>query len=214
MSDDEIDVQKKTPPKARSKTATRTRTRKAQLIPPKRSSLTEQPREVSDAPQKRPARSPRKNPALKETAETSDRFPWLRLVPLEFALVIWLGVALGWRDVFAGEPLVHKISYEITLLAILTAVIAAYVFGNWFVRNKRKILLASFPALVAMYFFATPVSNLVLHGVMYMFGYSRCDAIEDDSFNWIRNPEWCVRGKDRAWVLEQARIASEAAAKK
>jgi hypothetical protein len=214
MSDDEIDVQKKTQPKARSKTAARTLTRKAQLIPPKRSPLAEQPREVSDAPQKRPARPPRKNAALKETSETSGWFSLLWLAPLQFAVLLWLAVAISWRNVFAGEPLVHKISYEITLLAILTAVIAAYVFGNWFVRNKRKILLASFPALVAMYFFATPVSNLVLHGVMYMFGYSRCDAIEDASFNWIRNPEWCVRGKDRAWVLEQARIASEAAAKK
>lgn len=26
--------------------------------------------------------------------------------------------------------------------------------------------------------------------------------------DWVKNPEWCVRGKTREWVKKQARLSS------
>lgn len=47
---------------------------------------------------------------------------------------------------------------------------------------------------------------LYLEGI----GYHQCNQLRGRPtmwFNdWVKNPEWCVRGKDRAWVLEQAQL--------
>jgi hypothetical protein len=44
-------------------------------------------------------------------------------------------------------------------------------------------------------------------------GYSECDQLQGKPSlwftDWVKNPTWCVKGKDRAWVFEQARNAAE-----
>lgn len=53
-----------------------------------------------------------------------------------------------------------------------------------------------------------PVLTLLQYHYMPKLGYSKCNELQGHPtmwFNdWIKNPEWCVRGKDRTWVLEQA----------
>ena len=44
-------------------------------------------------------------------------------------------------------------------------------------------------------------------------GYTQCDLLHGNPTiwftDWVKNPAWCVRGKDRSWVFEQARLARE-----
>lgn len=46
---------------------------------------------------------------------------------------------------------------------------------------------------------------------MPKLGYTRCNILENHPTiyftDWVNNPDWCVRGKSREWVKEQARLA-------
>ncbi|WP_280190302.1 hypothetical protein [Delftia sp. PS-11] len=52
---------------------------------------------------------------------------------------------------------------------------------------------------------------------MPKLGYTRCNILEGHPnmyfTDWVKNPDWCVRGKSREWVREQARLAKTAAEK-
>lgn len=45
---------------------------------------------------------------------------------------------------------------------------------------------------------------------MPRLGYTRCNILEGHPniyfSDWVKNPDWCVRGKSREWVNEQARL--------
>jgi hypothetical protein len=45
---------------------------------------------------------------------------------------------------------------------------------------------------------------------MPKLGYTRCNILEDHPTiyftDWVKNPDWCVRGKSREWVNEQAHL--------
>ncbi|WP_208908446.1 hypothetical protein [Paracidovorax avenae] len=53
-----------------------------------------------------------------------------------------------------------------------------------------------------------PMLTFLQYHYLPKLGYSKCNELQGHPtmwFNdWVKNPEWCVRGKDRAWVLEQA----------
>lgn len=46
---------------------------------------------------------------------------------------------------------------------------------------------------------------------MPKLGYTRCNILENHPTiyftDWVKNPAWCVRGKSREWVKEQAHLA-------
>ena len=54
-------------------------------------------------------------------------------------------------------------------------------------------------------------STLVQSHYMAKLGYTRCGLLQGNPTmwftDWVRNPDWCVRGKTREWVAEQARLA-------
>ena len=62
-------------------------------------------------------------------------------------------------------------------------------------------------ALVSL-IFITPLQ----YYAMPKLGYTRCNILEGHPTiyftDWVKKPEWCVRGKSREWVMEQARLAS------
>ncbi|MDA8455155.1 hypothetical protein M4R22_10300 [Acidovorax sp. GBBC 3334] len=53
-----------------------------------------------------------------------------------------------------------------------------------------------------------PIATFLQYRYMPPLGYSPCNILQGNpnkwSNDWVRNPQWCVRGKDRAWVEEQA----------
>ena len=56
-------------------------------------------------------------------------------------------------------------------------------------------------------------STLVQNQYMPQLGYTQCDLLQGGasmwSKTWIKNPDWCVQGKTREWVNEQAKLTSK-----
>ncbi|WP_139225718.1 hypothetical protein [Paracidovorax konjaci] len=55
-----------------------------------------------------------------------------------------------------------------------------------------------------------PAATLLQYLYMPQMGYSPCNILQGHpnkwSNDWVRNSQWCVRGKDRAWVKEQSEM--------
>lgn len=80
---------------------------------------------------------------------------------------------------------------------------------NWSgVELLVRLLNINIFAAAAFMVIGVPMLTLFQYHYMPKLGYSKCNELHGHPtmwFNdWIKNPEWCVRGKDRAWVLEQA----------
>ncbi|MFD1841366.1 hypothetical protein [Paracidovorax cattleyae] len=75
-----------------------------------------------------------------------------------------------------------------------------------------KLLNFGVFAAAAFMVIGMPLLTLVQYNYMPKLGYSKCNELRGHPtiwFNdWVKNPKWCVPGKDRAWVLEQARSDS------
>lgn len=69
-----------------------------------------------------------------------------------------------------------------------------------------SIYIGVFIALTCLIIFAP-----LQYYAMPKLGYVRCNILKDHPSiyftDWVRNPSWCVRGKSREWVMEQAQIA-------
>lgn len=69
------------------------------------------------------------------------------------------------------------------------------------------------PPLLFVVFLARPLQQ----HYMPKLGYSECGLLHGNPTlwftDWIKNPAWCVKGKDRDWVFEQAKLAEEKSAK-
>ena len=80
------------------------------------------------------------------------------------------------------------------------------------VRLLVRLLNISIFAAAAFVVIGVPTLKFLQFHYMPQFGYSKCYDLSGRPtmwFNdWVKNPEWCVRGKDRAWVLEQAQRPS------
>lgn len=59
------------------------------------------------------------------------------------------------------------------------------------------------------FFVITPLQ----YYAMPKLGYTRCNILEDHPTiyftDWIKNPDWCIRGKSREWVNEQTRLPND-----
>lgn len=71
-----------------------------------------------------------------------------------------------------------------------------------------RLLNINIFAAAAFMVIGVPMLTFLQYHYMPKLGYSKCNELQGHPtmwFNdWVKNPEWCVRGKDRAWVLEQA----------
>ncbi|WP_152034145.1 hypothetical protein [Paracidovorax avenae] len=109
-------------------------------------------------------------------------------------------VAVGYVLVMPVLPLMLVTSAVLVIKSIpYNGVILIYLI---------KILNCLVFASALFIIFIIPAATWYQYRYLESIGYSRCSEIQGRNtmwFNdWIRNPEWCVRGKDRAWVLEQA----------
>ena len=56
----------------------------------------------------------------------------------------------------------------------------------------------------------TVAISLLQNSYMVEWGYSSCKVLAGNnnrwSSVWVKNPDWCVKGKTREWVNEQARL--------
>ncbi len=117
--------------------------------------------------------------------------PTVRLMPL----ILLLG------------PLVILMCVEIFTLHILKAVPYHGIWLRRLISLTTTTVLAMFGFMVTVPF----VSPLVQNHYMPKLGYSKCLLLEGGRFSlwstdWVKNPDWCVKGKTREWVNEQAAL--------
>ena len=72
---------------------------------------------------------------------------------------------------------------------------------------ERAAVVTTILGLVVMAF-VTVAGRPIQSHFMPQYGYSRCSVLQGNPTvwfqDWVRNPEWCVKGKSREWVAEQA----------
>lgn len=73
----------------------------------------------------------------------------------------------------------------------------------------NAVVFASAIALVLIVTTATLIQN----HYMPKLGYTRCDLLQGNPTlwftDWVKNSDWCVKGRTREWVNEQARLAAQ-----
>jgi hypothetical protein len=104
-------------------------------------------------------------------------------------------------------PAVLLFSLTIAPLGVLRAI---PYHGIWSKRLESwmvNTLFIAFGLIVTVPF----VSPLVQNHYMPKLGYNKCLLLQGGGFSlsstdWVKNPDWCVKGKTREWVNEQAAL--------
>lgn len=75
----------------------------------------------------------------------------------------------------------------------------------------ERFLATSIFAGIFLMLFCIFIITPLQHYAMPKLGYTRCNILKGHPniyySDWVKNPDWCVRGKSREWVKEQARLA-------
>lgn len=112
--------------------------------------------------------------------------------------------------IMPGAPTIFMTPFVFITLA-LVSVLNSIPCNDSILRKSDKALSIIFTlgissALVSL-IFITPLQ----YYAMPKLGYTRCNILEGHPTiyftDWVKNPEWCVRGKTREWVKEQARLS-------
>jgi hypothetical protein len=65
--------------------------------------------------------------------------------------------------------------------------------------------------MIPLFFFVLLIARPLQQHYMPKLGYSQCSLLSGNRAlyftDWVKNPAWCVKGKDREWVFEQAKLA-------
>lgn len=111
-------------------------------------------------------------------------------------------IRIGWADPLA--LIVFPLLLLVLVALVLKALPAAPAAVRLLVRAIHGLLIAG----VVVLFVVLPAGRYIQGVYMPQAGYFRCDELKGHPtiwFNdWLRDPAWCVSGKDRPWVLEQA----------
>ena len=74
--------------------------------------------------------------------------------------------------------------------------------------NSLEKFMMKFVYLIILCLAVIGFSPLIQSAVMPDLGYTKCNILEGHPnlyySDWVRNPAWCVKGKSREWVREQA----------
>lgn len=91
-----------------------------------------------------------------------------------------------------------------TALVIMRAIPCSEI---WSRRVDTGLLYLTVVQMVVIVVMAVS-SSFVQGYFLPKLGYTKCTLLQGNPTmwftHWVKNPEWCVRGKDRAWVHEQA----------
>jgi hypothetical protein len=124
----------------------------------------------------------------------------------------------AWKPLLAiwtGEPSIRISSAAfIAILGVLLSVtFFALVVARWLradalaVKVEVPLAWLSIVTIISVPLFSIG-GSLLQHGLLPRYGYHYCNLLSGNPtvwFNdWVKNPEWCVRGKTHEWVREQA----------
>lgn len=115
---------------------------------------------------------------------------------------------MGWL----GVPLMGLLSVMLFALGILRAI---PYHGIWLKRLIWLTMTTLF-SMLGLIVTVPLISPLVQNYYMPKLGYSKCLLLEGGRFSlwstdWVKNPDWCVKGKTREWVNEQAALQATTA---
>ena len=98
-------------------------------------------------------------------------------------------------------------------VAAMTLVLKAIPVSMALRKKAEWCTLALIFGNVPLFLFAVLVAHPLQQYYFPKHGYTQCDQLHGNPTiwftDWVKNPAWCVRGKDRSWVFEQARIAQK-----
>lgn len=144
------------------------------------------------------------------------------IVPMFSAMVALSGWILwdlvtALQDMAEGAPLVRctpatalspLMLVFFSAILILTLLRAAMLEGR--MTRALEMGMVYIGVLIALAIApVTLVSSLAVDHVLAERGYEHCALLQGSpnrwTGDWVRNPAWCERGKDKTWVMEQAR---------
>jgi hypothetical protein len=124
------------------------------------------------------------------------------------------------RGIITDEPLLRLYPLSVMMPCFAIALVVGYTALILRAIPVREQIIRKLKPWVVSVFWLLPVSFLIgsalgflQHHYFPKNGYTECDQLQGAPSvwftDWVKNPAWCVKGKDRAWVFEQARIAGE-----
>jgi hypothetical protein len=139
--------------------------------------------------------------------------------------VTYFGLVLELQHLNARAPVLRFYAAAVLGPCIgITIIVALIALSLKAIPASEKVIArASFWTTVLVFanlpgfFFALLIARPLQQHYMPKLGYLECGLLHGNPTlyftDWIKNPEWCVKGKDREWVFEQARLAEEKAVK-
>jgi hypothetical protein len=149
----------------------------------------------------------------------SWRLPFLLFGP---ALLIWMTVdelVPTVKHIFMGAPVIRIYAGSSAIpFCVAASIVTVTVLIFRAIPVTDEVIKKGAWWVTATWLSATlimVVSLLVARPIQQHYfpknGYTACDQLHGNPTiwftDWVKNPAWCVKGKDREWVFEQARIA-------
>lgn len=157
---------------------------------------------------------------MHSTQEIRKFLPKIYAVFLVTAVLCYLtsfgGFFEQWFGLYRRTPAVRFTTFSVltVLLAVIVALLTVTLTAKAIPCNERLtgvlmqslnvLTFVSFGAMVALMFISAPLQRHYLPKL----GYSSCNALKGSPSiwftDWVRDPQWCVKGKSLDWVNEQA----------
>jgi hypothetical protein len=125
------------------------------------------------------------------------------------------------RDILVSAPMARvypasaatPVFVAFGLVGYLLIVLIAIPVRISIIKVFRRLVIWLFWLMLVSFLFGVLIASIGQHHYFPKNGYTECDQLQGAPSvwftDWVKNPAWCVKGKDRAWVFEQARIAGE-----
>ena len=114
--------------------------------------------------------------------------------------------------IYAGAVLGPFIAPLALMMLVVVPMKAVPIFETFTKKTEKPFnLLVLINGIVLVLVLTT--STFLQNHYMLQLGYSRCDLLQGNPTmwfsDWVKNPDWCVQGKTREWVNEQAKLSTK-----
>jgi hypothetical protein len=135
------------------------------------------------------------------------------------------------RGAVAGAPMLRIYPGSVAMPTFFILAVVGYTglalraipVRDSIIKVFRRLVIWLFWLMLVSFLFGVLIASVGQHQYFPKNGYTECDQLQGAPSlwftDWVKNPAWCVKGKDRAWVFERAqadltREASDAKATK
>jgi hypothetical protein len=137
-------------------------------------------------------------------------FSWwitVEFVVRDFGDLIDLAPGLRLEPIIFLTPLMGLIAVMLFALHVLKAIPYNGIWTKRLVGCLTTTVLLMFGLMILL----GVTSSMLQNHYMPKLGYNKCLLLQGGGFSlsstdWVKNPDWCVKGKTREWVNEQAAL--------